>query len=57
VKLEAGEEKILTFKVTASDFAYPMENLIEETEPGLFRIMIGGSSKDIRLREQIEFIK
>jgi beta-glucosidase len=57
VKLEAGEEKILTFKVTASDFAYPMENLIEETEPGFFRIMIGASSKDIRLRELIEFVK
>lgn len=56
VKLAVGEEKTLTFTLTAGDFAYPMENLIERAEPGLFRIMIGGSSKDIRIREHINYI-
>ena len=56
VALAAGESKTVTFKLNASMFAFPNEAMEEVTEPGMFRIMIGGSSKDIRLRALIEFI-
>ena len=56
VALRPGEAKTVTFKLHASMFAFPNADMEEVTEPGMFRIMIGGSSKDIRLRALIEFI-
>lgn len=55
VALSTGEAKTVTFKLHASMFAYPNAEMKEVTEPGMFRIMVGGSSKDIRLRTMIEF--
>ncbi len=54
VALEAGERKTLTFKLHAALFAFPDADMKETTEPGLFRIMVGSSSKDIRLRTMVE---
>ncbi|MFA5325944.1 MAG: alpha-L-fucosidase [Bacteroidales bacterium] len=44
VFLKAGKQKKVEFQLTPDMFS----------EPGFFRIMIGSSSKDIRLREKIE---
>ncbi|MBP7512897.1 MAG: glycoside hydrolase family 3 C-terminal domain-containing protein [Flavobacteriales bacterium] len=55
VALQPGEAKTLTFKLHASMFSFPNEAMEEVTEPGTFRIMIGGSSKDIRLRAMVEY--
>ncbi len=54
VFLKAGEEKEISFSLTPEMFTLLDENLKTVTEPGFFRIMIGSSSKDIRLRERIE---
>ncbi|MCK9618537.1 MAG: fibronectin type III-like domain-contianing protein, partial [Lentimicrobiaceae bacterium] len=54
VFLKAGEEKEISFSLTPEMFTLLDENLKIVTEPGFFRIMIGSSSKDIRLRERIE---
>ncbi len=57
VALAAGESKTVTFTLHASMFAFPNAAMKEVTEPGLFRIMVGGSSKDIRLRTKIEYVE
>jgi beta-glucosidase len=54
VFLKTGEEKEISFSLTPEMFTLLDENLKTVTEPGFFRIMIGSSSKDIRLRERIE---
>jgi beta-glucosidase len=54
VFLKTGEEKEVSFSLTPEMFTLLDENLKTVTEPGFFRIMIGSSSKDIRLRERIE---
>ena len=51
VHLRAGEEKNVAFKLTPDMLSLVNEKMERVIEPGTFRIMIGGSSKDIRLRE------
>ena len=55
IALKAGEEKLVTFALSADMFSLFNESMEEVTEPGLFRIMIGSSSKDIRLRTIFEY--
>jgi beta-glucosidase len=50
VHLKAGESAHLSFKITPDLLTMLDINLKEVVEPGDFRIMIGGSSKDIKLR-------
>ncbi|HPM03973.1 MAG TPA: glycoside hydrolase family 3 C-terminal domain-containing protein, partial [Candidatus Cloacimonadota bacterium] len=55
ILLQPGEKKSLTFKITKDDASFFSEE--KKTwvfEPGKFEILIGGSSRDIRLRELIE---
>lgn len=54
VFLKAGEERRLSFGITPQMLSMLNEEMETVVEPGFFRIMIGGSSKDIRLRELIE---
>ena len=54
VKLAAGASTTVTFSLTADRLSMLNEALEEVTEPGTFRLMIGGSSKDIRLRTVLE---
>ncbi len=56
VSLQPRESKTVQFLVKASDLAYSNAQLIDEAEPGDFRIMIGASSKDIRLRTHITLL-
>ncbi len=56
VALLPGETKTVSFRLHAAMFAFPNEAMVDVTEPGTFRIMIGGSSKDLRLRTIIELV-
>jgi beta-glucosidase len=50
VFLASGEEKTVTFTLTEKDLRLLDENLHWKVEPGEFNVMIGSSSRDIRLR-------
>lgn len=50
ITLNAGEAKRVTFKITPSMLSMLDVNMKQVVEPGDFRIMVGASSKDIRLR-------
>ncbi len=52
VSLRAGETKKIKFKITPEMLEMLDENMEKVVEPGKFRIMIGASSNDIRLREE-----
>ncbi|PWE01136.1 beta-glucosidase [Marinilabilia rubra] len=51
VSLKPGEEKEVSFELGFNELSMLDKSLTRVVEPGEFRIMIGGSSKDIRLRE------
>jgi beta-glucosidase len=53
VRLAPGESRTMTFQLGAADLEMlgPDDQWI--VEPGTFRVMIGGSSKDIRLRGEL----
>lgn len=57
VKLAAGASATVTFRITAAQLSLLNEAMQEVTEPGTFRLMIGGSSKDIRLRAVVELVE
>ncbi|MDP4205342.1 MAG: glycoside hydrolase family 3 C-terminal domain-containing protein, partial [Bacteroidota bacterium] len=50
ISLKSGEEKEVSFDITPEMLSMLDVNLKKVVEPGDFRIMIGASSKDIRLR-------
>ena len=49
ITLAPGEKKIVQFKVTPEELSFLNENLARVVEPGRFNVMVGASSKDIRL--------
>ncbi|MFZ4464170.1 MAG: glycoside hydrolase family 3 C-terminal domain-containing protein [Bacteroidales bacterium] len=51
IHLKPGETKEIRFEITPEMLSMLDVNLNKTIEPGTFRIMIGASSKDIRLRE------
>lgn len=57
VHLKKGETKELTFEITPELLSMLDINLKQIVEPGEFRIMIGSSSADIKLRGFIEVSK
>ena len=54
ISLNAGEEKEIQFTITPDMLTMLDVNMKEVIEPGIFRIMTGSSSMDIRLREVFE---
>ena len=52
--LEPGEERRLTFHLPVDLLAFHDADLRLCVEPGAIRIMVGGSSEDIRLRGELE---
>ena len=50
IHLKPGETKEIRFEITAEMLSMLDVNLNKTIEPGSFRLMIGASSKDIRLR-------
>lgn len=56
VALKSGEKKSLTFDLSEQDLAFYDENKHTwRTEPGTFKILIGSSSRDIRLEGEFEY--
>jgi len=55
VPLKAGKVKTVEFGLPVSQLAYYEPGMMHGVEPGEFRVMIGGSSEDIRLQGQFEF--
>ena len=53
IHLKAGEEQSVTFTITPKMLSLLNNDLKRVVEPGEFRLLIGASSKDIRLREII----
>lgn len=52
--LKQGEEKDVSFLLTAADFSLIDRNLKRKVEAGDFSIMVGASSDDIRLQTKIQ---
>lgn len=50
ISLKAGQSQKVTFELTPEDLSMLDKDMHKVVEPGDFRIMIGASSKDIRLR-------
>jgi beta-glucosidase len=54
VRLAPGEEREVTFRLGPADLEMLDRDLRRVVEPGTFRILVGASSKDIRLRGSLE---
>ncbi len=57
IHLQSNETKDVAFMVTPESLSMPDASLNDVVEPGNFRIMIGGSSRDIRLRKILTVLK
>ena len=55
VSLNSGESKTVTFKLNKSDFSFYSEKENRWiAEPGQFKILVGSSSRDIRLVREFQ---
>jgi beta-glucosidase len=54
ISLEPGEEKTISFTLGFDELSMLNQEMERVVEPGRFRIMLGASSKDIRLRGILE---
>jgi len=54
VHLAPGEEREVTFRLGPAELEMLDRNLRRVVEPGTFRILVGRSSRDIRLRGTLE---
>jgi beta-glucosidase len=54
VRLAPGEEREVTFRLGPTELEMVDRDLRRAVEPGTFRILVGSSSKDIRLRGTLE---
>ena len=54
VNLKPGEKKTISFTLKPSDLALWNRDMHFVVEPGVFRVMIGASSEDIRLKGEFE---
>jgi beta-glucosidase len=57
VRLTPGEGKTVTFTLGPDDLALWDRNMRFVVEPGMFRVMIGSSSEDIRLTGEFEIVR
>ena len=56
VNLAAGETKTVEFTLTPDDLSLFDKNMNWVVEPGLFKVMVGASSEDIKLKEDFEIV-
>lgn len=54
LSLAAGETKTVRFKLTPEHFSFLDRNLNPVVEPGMFNVMVGSSSEEIRLTGEFE---
>lgn len=52
--LAPGETKLVTFSLPLEELAFYDQSLRRVVEPGLFEVMVGSASDDIRLQSQFE---
>jgi beta-glucosidase len=57
IYLKVGEKKTVTFRLPADDLAFYNKKMERKVEPGVFKVMIGNSSADIRLEGEFEVKK
>ena len=57
VNLRPAETKTVTFTLTSADLALWDRSMHFVVEPGTFRVMIGSSSEDIRLKGEFEVVR
>lgn len=53
ITLEPGETKSVEFTITPENLALYDMDMKETVEPGLFKVLVGSSSQDIRLRGEL----
>jgi beta-glucosidase len=51
IRLKSGESKLVSFRITPEMLSMPDINRNRVVEPGEFKIMVGASSVDLRLKE------
>jgi len=56
VQLKPGETKSVKFTLTPEDLALWDRNMRFVVEPGVFRVMVGSASEDIRLNGEFEIV-
>jgi beta-glucosidase len=54
INLAAGEKKTVRFKLTPENLSFLDRHMEPVVEPGMFKVMVGSSSKDIRLIREFE---
>jgi len=54
LSLAAGEKKTVRFKITSGQLSFLDRNLEPVVESGMFDVMVGSSSEDIRLKGEFE---
>ena len=52
--LAAGEKRTVRFKLTPEHLSFLNKNLEPVVEPGIFKVMVGSSSGDIRIKGEFE---
>ena len=57
LKLEAGQSEIIKFIIDREKLSFYNQQLQWVAEPGEFEIMIGASSRDIRLKDSFELVQ
>lgn len=57
ISLNAGESKTVRFVIDKEKLSFYDQKLNWVTEPGMFDIMVGASSADIRLKDEFELVK
>ncbi len=57
IKLNSGESKKIKFNIDKEKLSFYNQNLDWVAEPGEFDLMIGASSKDIRLKDHFELVE
>lgn len=57
IHLKAGESKRVSFQLTDDHFSLYQGNGKWAVEPGKFTILVGSSSQDIRLQQEIDYVK
>jgi beta-glucosidase len=55
--LKVGASNTITFKIEKEKLSFYNQHLNWVAEPGGFQVMIGASSRDIRLMENFELIQ
>jgi beta-glucosidase len=57
IKLSAGESKTIKFIIDKEKLSFYNQKLEWTAEPGEFDLMIGASSRDIRLKDHFELVE